>query len=337
MAGGGVIYSEATAALAALAAQTGIPVAETQAGKGALPYDHPLALGAIGSTGTTAANAMAAAADLVIGVGTRYTDFTTASRTLFADPGVRFVNVNVAAADAAKLAGIAVAADARAALTALAAALSGWSVHPDYRRESRERSAAWDAEVSRAYALGHQPLPAQSEVIGAVNDAAGDRGVVVGAAGSLPGDLHKLWRSGDQKAYHVEYGYSCMGYEIAGGIGVKMAAPDRDVYVMVGDGSYLMMSQELVTAVQENINITVVLVQNHGFASIGALSRPSAPPGSAPGTATGTRPPAASTAACCRSTSRPTRAASGSGCTSPAASPSCETRWPALARKTARA
>jgi 3D-(3,5/4)-trihydroxycyclohexane-1,2-dione acylhydrolase (decyclizing) len=272
VAGGGVIYSEAAAALAALAERAGIPVAETQAGKGALPHDHPLALGAIGSTGTTAANVMAAVADVVIGVGTRYTDFTTASRTLFADPGVRFVNVNVAPADSAKLAGIGVVADARAALTALAEALSGWSVDPGYRREARERSAAWDAEVGHAYALGHAPLPAQSEVIGAVNDAAGDRGVVVCAAGSLPGDLHKLWRSKDQKAYHVEYGYSCMGYEIAGGIGAKLAAPDRDVYVMVGDGSYLMMSSELVTAVQENINITVVLVQNHGFASIGALS-----------------------------------------------------------------
>jgi 3D-(3,5/4)-trihydroxycyclohexane-1,2-dione acylhydrolase (decyclizing) len=272
VAGGGVMYSEATAALAALAEQTGIPVAETQAGKGALRYDHPLTLGAIGSTGSTAANAMAAAADVVIGVGTRYTDFTTASRTAFADPGVRFVNVNVAAVDSAKLAGIGVLADARAALTALAGGLAGWSVHPDYRREARERAAAWDAEVSRAYALGHQPLPAQSEVIGAVNEAAGDSGVVVCAAGSMPGDLHKLWRSANPKAYHVEYGYSCMGYEIAGGIGAKMAAPDRDVFVMVGDGSYLMMSQELVTAVQENINITVVLVQNHGFASIGALS-----------------------------------------------------------------
>jgi 3D-(3,5/4)-trihydroxycyclohexane-1,2-dione acylhydrolase (decyclizing) len=272
VAGGGVMYSEATAALAALAEQTGIPVAETQAGKGALRYDHPLTLGAIGSTGSTAANAMAAAADVVIGVGTRYTDFTTASRTAFADPGVRFVNVNVAAVDSAKLAGIGVLADARAALTALAGGLAGWSVHPDYRREARERAATWDAEVSRAYALGHQPLPAQSEVIGAVNEAAGDSGVVVCAAGSMPGDLHKLWRSANPKAYHVEYGYSCMGYEIAGGIGAKMAAPDRDVFVMVGDGSYLMMSQELVTAVQENINITVVLVQNHGFASIGALS-----------------------------------------------------------------
>ena len=272
VAGGGVIYSEASAALAALAEQSGIPVAETQAGKGALPYDHPCALGAIGSTGTTAANAMAAAADVVIGVGTRYSDFTTASRTVFADPGVRFVNVNIAAADSAKLAGLGVLADARAALTALAGALSGWSVGPDYRRRARELAAAWDGEVSRAYALGHQPLPAQSEVIGAVNDAAGDNGVVVCAAGSMPGDLHKLWRSRDPKAYHVEYGYSCMGYEIAGGIGAKMAAPDRDIYVMVGDGSYLMMSQELVTAVQENINVTVVLVQNHGFASIGALS-----------------------------------------------------------------
>jgi len=272
VAGGGVIYSEAAAALAELAEQTGIPVAETQAGKGALRYDHPQALGAIGSTGTTAANAMARAADVVIGIGTRYSDFTTASRTIFADPDVRFVNINVAAADSAKLAGISVVADARAALTALASALDGWSVDVDYRKETRDRAAAWDAGVTRAYALGHQPLPAQSEVIGAVNDATGERGVVVCAAGSMPGDLHKLWRSRDDKSYHVEYGYSCMGYEIAGGIGVRMAAPDRDVYVLVGDGSYLMMAQELVTAVQENINVTVVLVQNHGFASIGALS-----------------------------------------------------------------
>jgi len=272
VAGGGVIYSEAAAALALLAERTGICVAETQAGKGALRYDHPLALGAIGSTGTTAANAMARTADLVIGIGTRYSDFTTASRTIFAAPDVRFVNINVAAADAAKLAGIAVVADARAALTALARALDGWSVPAAYRQEALERAAAWDGEVTRAYSLGHQPLPAQSEVIGAVNDAAGPSGVVVCAAGSLPGELHRLWRSRDTKAYHVEYGYSCMGYEIAGGIGARMAAPDRDIYVMVGDGSYLMMAQELVTAVQENINITVVLVQNHGFASIGSLS-----------------------------------------------------------------
>jgi 3D-(3,5/4)-trihydroxycyclohexane-1,2-dione acylhydrolase (decyclizing) len=272
VAGGGVIYSQAADALAAFAEQTGIPVAETQAGKGSLRYDHPLALGAIGSTGTAAANAMARGADVVVGIGTRYSDFTTASRTAFANPQVRFVNINVAAADSAKLAGIGVVADAREALAALAAALRGWSVPDGYRREARERAAAWEAEVARAYALGHQPLPAQSEVIGAVNEAAGDRGVVVCAAGSMPGDLHKLWRSRDPKAYHVEYGYSCMGYEIAGGIGASMAAPDRDVFVLVGDGSYLMMSQELVTAVQEHIKVTVVLVQNHGFASIGELS-----------------------------------------------------------------
>jgi 3D-(3,5/4)-trihydroxycyclohexane-1,2-dione acylhydrolase (decyclizing) len=272
VAGGGILYSEASSELAAFAAATGIPVAETQAGKGSLPYDHPLALGAIGSTGTTAANAMAAAADVVIGIGTRYSDFTTASRTAFAHPRVRFVNVNIAPVDAAKLAGASVVADARAGLTALTGALAGWSTPDAYRDEARRRAAAWDEVVTRAYTLGHQPLPAQSEVIGAVNDAAGPRDVVLCAAGSMPGDLHKLWRTRDPKGYHVEYGYSCMGYEIAGGLGAKMAAPDREVFVMVGDGSYLMMSQELVTAVQEGIKLIVVLVQNHGFASIGELS-----------------------------------------------------------------
>ncbi|HUZ27291.1 MAG TPA: 3D-(3,5/4)-trihydroxycyclohexane-1,2-dione acylhydrolase (decyclizing) [Streptosporangiaceae bacterium] len=272
VAGGGILYSEASDELAAFAAATGIPVAETQAGKGSLPYDHPLALGAIGSTGTVAANAMAAAADVVIGIGTRYSDFTTASRTAFADPRVRFVNLNVAPADAAKLAGAGIVADARAGLAALTRALAGWSTPGAYRDEARRRAAAWDEIVTRAYALGHQPLPAQSEVIGAVNEAAGPRDVVLCAAGSMPGDLHKLWRTRDPKGYHVEYGYSCMGYEIAGGLGAKLAAPDREVFVMVGDGSYLMMSQELVTAVQEGIKLIVVLVQNQGFASIGALS-----------------------------------------------------------------
>jgi 3D-(3,5/4)-trihydroxycyclohexane-1,2-dione acylhydrolase (decyclizing) len=272
VAGGGVIYSGATAELQAFAEAAGIPVAETQAGKGSLAYDHPLALGGIGSTGTTAANRMAARADVVIGIGTRYSDFTTASRTAFADPDVRFVNVNVAAADAVKLAGTALVADARAALTALTGALAGWSTTPGYAAQARELAQAWDQVVSRAYALGHQPLPAQSEVIGAVNDAAGRRGVVVCAAGSMPGELHRLWRTRDPKGYHVEYGYSCMGYEIAGGLGVKLAEPGREVFVLVGDGSYLMMAQELVTAVQEGIKIIVVLVDNHGFASIGGLS-----------------------------------------------------------------
>jgi 3D-(3,5/4)-trihydroxycyclohexane-1,2-dione acylhydrolase (decyclizing) len=277
VAGGGVIYSEATAALRAFAEATGIPVAETQAGKGSLPYDHPLSVGAVGGTGTTATNRLAAEADLVIGVGTRWSDFTTASRTAFAAVGVGFVNVNVAAVDSAKHAGVAVVADARAALEALTGALAGWQVPPAHRERAGRLAAEWDATVQRAYDQGHTPLPAQSEVIGVVNAGTGLRDVVVCAAGSMPGDLHKLWRTRDPKGYHVEYGYSCMGYEIAGGLGVALAIrdsgeTDRRAVVMVGDGSYLMMAQELVTAVQEGVDLLVVLVQNHGFASIGELS-----------------------------------------------------------------
>ncbi len=272
VAGGGVIYSGATDALRAFAEQTGIPVAETQAGKGSMPYDAPLALGAVGSTGTTAANAVAREADVVIGIGTRWSDFTTASRTAFGAPDVRFVNINVTSLDAVKHAGTAVLGDARETLTALSQRLSGWSVDPAYREQSARLQREWDATVQRAHDLGHGPLPAQSEVIGVVNEVSGPRDVVVCAAGSMPGDLHKLWRTRDPKGYHVEYGFSCMGYEIAGGLGVRMACPDRDVYVMCGDGSYLMMAQELVTAVQEHLKIIVVLVQNHGFASIGELS-----------------------------------------------------------------
>jgi 3D-(3,5/4)-trihydroxycyclohexane-1,2-dione acylhydrolase (decyclizing) len=270
--GGGTIYAEATSALRSFAEVTGIPVTETQAGKGSLRYDHPLALGAIGATGTVAANTLASQADLVIGIGTRYSDFTTASRTLFADPGVRFVSLNVAGFDAYKLPGVALVADARAGLDALTGALRGWHTEAAYRERVRRLALEWDETVERAYHLGHEPLPAQSEVIGAVNEVAAPGDVVVCAAGSMPGDLHKLWRSRDPKGYHVEYGYSCMGYEIAGGIGAAMADPGREVFVMVGDGSYLMMPGELVTAVQEHIKIIVVLVQNHGFASIGALS-----------------------------------------------------------------
>jgi 3D-(3,5/4)-trihydroxycyclohexane-1,2-dione acylhydrolase (decyclizing) len=270
VAGGGVIYSEATDALREFAEAAGIPVAETQAGKGSLPYDHPLAVGAIGATGTTAANALAREADVVFGIGTRYSDFTTASRTVFG--AARFVNVNVASFDAHKQAGIAVTADAREALNALNEALDGWTTHATYREDAARRAEEWDAVVEAAYHLGNTPLPAQSEVLGAVNDLSRPEDVVVCAAGSMPGDLHKLWRTRDPKGYHVEYGYSCMGYEIAGGLGAKMAAPDRDVFVLVGDGSYLMMAQELVTAVQERIKLIVVLVQNHGFASIGRLS-----------------------------------------------------------------
>jgi 3D-(3,5/4)-trihydroxycyclohexane-1,2-dione acylhydrolase (decyclizing) len=270
--GGGTIYAAATDALRDLAEATGIPVAETQAGKGSLPYDHPNAVGAIGATGTTAANALAREADVVLGVGTRWSDFTTASRSVFAEPGVRFVNLNVAPVDAHKQAALPLVADARRGLEALRAALDGWSADPDHGERARALAAEWDATVERAYTLGHGPLPAQSEVIGAVNRESGPRDVVVCAAGSMPGDLHKLWRTRDPKGYHVEYGYSCMGYEIAGGLGAKMADPEREVFVLVGDGSYLMMAQEIVTAVQEGVKLTIVVVQNHGFASIGALS-----------------------------------------------------------------
>ena len=273
VAGGGVIYSDATAALRAFCEATGIPVGETQAGKGSLPYDHPSCLGAIGATGTFAANRVAAEADVVIGIGTRYSDFTTASKTAFRNPDVRFVNVNVADFDATKQSGVRVVADARAALEQLGEALGGWSVSDDYRARAARLNREWDEEVARLYSLGHEPLPAQSEVLGAVNDASEPGDVVVCAAGSMPGDLHKLWRTRDPKGYHVEYGYSCMGYEIAGGLGVKLAAPEREVYVLVGDGSYLMLSSELVTAVQEDVKLIVVLVDSHGFNSIGALSR----------------------------------------------------------------
>jgi 3D-(3,5/4)-trihydroxycyclohexane-1,2-dione acylhydrolase (decyclizing) len=273
VAGGGVIYSEATDALQRLVKRTGIPVGETQAGKGSLPFDHPGALGAIGATGTLAANRVAFDADVVIGVGTRYSDFTTASKTAFQHLDVRFVNVNVSEADGHKLGGLALIGDARATLEALDERLHGWTVDAGYKRRCEQLRAEWDNEVSRLYSLGHGPLPAQSEVLGAVNELSGPRDVVVCAAGSMPGDLHKLWRTRDVKGYHVEYGYSTMGYEIAGGLGVKLADPEREVYVMVGDGSYLMMAQELITSIQEHLKLTVVLVDNEGFASIGGLSR----------------------------------------------------------------
>jgi len=276
VAGGGVIYSDATAALRDLVDETGIPVAETQAGRGALVSKHPLSLGAVGATGTPAANRLAADADLVIGIGTRWSDFTTASKSAFQDPDVRFVNINVAGLDAAKLSALSVVADAQLALEQLRTALAGHRVDDGWARLASEQSAAWAQETARLVAPApERPLPSQAEVIGAINDAAGETGVVVCAAGSAPGDLHKLWRARDPagKGYHVEYGYSCMGYEIPGGIGVKLAAPDRTVFVLVGDGSYLMLPGELVTAVAERIPIVIVLVDNHGYASIGALSR----------------------------------------------------------------
>jgi 3D-(3,5/4)-trihydroxycyclohexane-1,2-dione acylhydrolase (decyclizing) len=272
VAGGGVHYSEASEALRRFAEATGIPVADTQAGKGALLWDHPQAVGGVGSTGSPVANALAREADVVIGVGTRYSDFTTASRTAFQHPGVRFVNVNIAAFDAAKHAGTMVVADAREALDALVDAVEGYRVDAAYTAAHREHAERWNQVVDEAAHLGHQPLPAQTEVLGTLNEVMDARDVVVQAAGSMPGDLQMLWRARDSKQYHVEYAYSCMGYEIAGALGVKMAAPEREVFALVGDGSYLMMSQELVTAVSEGIKLNLVIVENRGFASIGSLS-----------------------------------------------------------------
>jgi 3D-(3,5/4)-trihydroxycyclohexane-1,2-dione acylhydrolase (decyclizing) len=273
VAGGGVIYSEATDALRGFVDATGIPVGETQAGKGSLPYGHASSLGAVGATGTLAANRIAAAADVVIGIGTRWTDFTTASNTAFQHPDLRTVNVNIAEFDALKRGALALVGDARATIDALASLLAGHAVGDAYRDEVRGLVAEWDREVVRLATLGHEPLPAQSEVIAAVNDVSAPTDVVVCAAGAMPGDLHKLWKTRDPKGYHVEYGYSCMGYEIAGGLGVKLAAPEREVYVLVGDGSYLMMAQEIVTSIAEHAKLTIVLVDNDGFNSIGSLSR----------------------------------------------------------------
>lgn len=273
VAGGGVIYSDACAILASFADQTGIPVSETMAGKGSLRYDHPLNLGAIGATGTLAANRIAHDADLVIGIGTRYSDFTTASKTAFQNPNVRFININVTEFDAGKHYGLPVVGDALSALEELLSMLPGYHSDAAYRAEATRLHDAWDAEVERIYAMRSEPLPSQGELIGLLNELSSPEGIMLNAAGSMPGDLHKLWRTRHSKNFHMEYGYSCMGYEIAGGLGAKMAAPERDVYIIVGDGSYLMLSSELVTAVQEGIKLIIILWDNGGFKSIGALSR----------------------------------------------------------------
>jgi len=272
VAGGGLLYSEASAALDAFVSQTGIPIGETQAGKGSLPFDHPQNLGAIGVTGTPGANLAARDADVVIAIGTRLSDFTTASKTAFQNPNVRFLNINVNEFDAHKHAGLPVVADSRAALCALQAALAGYRVESAYAASIGQWKAQWEAETDRLFGLKHGPPVSQGEVIGAVNRASRPEDVVLCAAGSLPGDLHKLWRTRRPGGYHLEYGYSCMGYEIAGGLGAKMADPSRDVWVMVGDGSFLMMASEIATSVQEGYKLNLVVLDNHGFSSIGGLS-----------------------------------------------------------------
>ena len=272
IAGGGVHYSQANQALGRFAAQTGIPVVETQAGKGALNWDHPQQAGAVGVTGALIANQLAEQADLVIGIGTRYSDFTTASKTVFQNQAVRFVNVNVTEFDAHKHAALPLVADARSVLESWIPRLGDYQVAAEYAAQLQQGQADWNAEVERLYHLGTRGLPAQSEVIGALNELLCPQDVVINAAGSAPGDLHKLWRSRETKSYHMEYGYSCMGYEIPGALGVKMAAPEREVYALVGDGTYLMMPSEIVTSLQEGYKINIVLIENQGYASIGGLS-----------------------------------------------------------------
>ncbi|MFD5157647.1 3D-(3,5/4)-trihydroxycyclohexane-1,2-dione acylhydrolase (decyclizing) [Streptomyces hawaiiensis] len=275
IAGGGVHHSRAEEALAEFAATTGIPVASTQAGKGSLRHDHPQDVGGVGHTGTATANELARTADLVIGVGTRYTDFTTASGTLFSNPDVRFLNLNIAPFDGHKLAGRPLIADARSGLGELTDALRphAYRVAGTYATEYTEDKERWEQRVDACYEVDEPDTrPTQPQVLGALDELADESDILINAAGSLPGDLHKLWRTRSPDQYHLEYGYSCMGYEIPAAIGVKMAAPDRPVWALVGDGTYLMMPTEIVTAVQEGIAIKVLLIQNHGYASIGGLS-----------------------------------------------------------------
>lgn len=272
IAGGGVVYSEASDALVRFAEENGIGVGVTQAGKAGMPHDHELALGALGASGSAYANRFANDADVVIGIGTRYTDFTTASNTMFKNPNVKFVNINVAEIDAYKESGLPLIGDAQEVLVELMELLSGWSTGEEFRAEVRRAATDWREEIDRIVEVTGGDTLSQAEMIGLVNEAAGKRDVVVNAAGSMPGDLHRLWRAGSPKGYDMEYGNSCMGYEVAGGVGAQLADPSRRVFALVGDGSWLMLSSELMTAVQEGIKLTVVLVDNRGYGSIAALS-----------------------------------------------------------------
>ena len=273
IAGGGAHYSDALETLKKFVHKTHIPLAETFAGKGALRFDDPHQLGAVGATGTPGANQISEAADLIIGLGTRYSDFTTASKTAFQNPNVKFININITEFDAAKHGGLMLQGDAKAALEELMNLLEDHRVSEDYQKRVAEYNQSWEEKVSEIYNYRHNNQMSQGEIIGAVNNFADDNDVVLCAAGSLPGDLHKLWRTKSNKSFHLEYGFSCMGYEIAGGLGAKMADPSREIYVMVGDGSYLMLSQEIVTSIQEGYKLTIVLIDNDGYKSIGSLSR----------------------------------------------------------------
>ena len=273
IAGGGSHYSGALETLKKFVHKTHIPISETFAGKGALRFDDPHQLGAVGATGTPGANQISEEADLIIGLGTRYSDFTTSSKTAFQNPNVKFVNINITEFDAAKHGGLMLQGDAKAVLEELMSLLEDYRVSEDYQNRVAQYNNSWEEKVSEIYNYRHNNQLSQGEIIGAVNNFADDNDVVLCAAGSLPGDLHKLWRTKSNKSFHLEYGFSCMGYEIAGGLGAKMADPSREIYVMVGDGSYLMLSQEIVTSIQEDYKLTIVLIDNDGYKSIGSLSR----------------------------------------------------------------
>jgi 3D-(3,5/4)-trihydroxycyclohexane-1,2-dione acylhydrolase (decyclizing) len=273
VAGGGVHYAGALAELAAFASRHGIPVAETQAGKSALADDHPMSLGAIGVTGTTAANSLAGEADAILAIGTRLQDFTTGSRTLFENPRVRIIGLNVQTFDAGKHGGIPLVADASVGLEGLSTGLGGWRAPGTWGRAIAQAKAVWQANATAALSPSTAALPSDAQVIGAVHRASDSNAIVVCAAGGLPGELHKLWAAKAPGTYHIEYGYSCMGYEIAGGLGVKMALPDREVIVMVGDGSYLMMNSEIATSVALGLKLTIVLLDNRGFGCINRLQQ----------------------------------------------------------------
>jgi 3D-(3,5/4)-trihydroxycyclohexane-1,2-dione acylhydrolase (decyclizing) len=282
IAGGGAIYSGASEALDDFATEFGIPVSESQAGKGAIPWDHAWNIGPIGANGGLAANRVARDADVIIAVGTRLGDFVTSSKTAFQNPNARFIGINVAGMDAFKLGGLPLVGDARATLAALGEVLRGEGTVRDITATGRPVQALkkeWETEVDRLRRVeGDGETLSQAQVLGIVNEAAGDHGTVINAAGSMPGDLLKLWRTRDPKGYHVEYGFSCMGYEIPAGLGVKLADPDREVFVMIGDGSYLMLHTEIVTAIQEGVRFTIVVVDNHGFQSIHGLQMGSGSP-----------------------------------------------------------
>lgn len=274
VAGGGTIYSGASETLHRFATQTGIPVGETFAGKGSVMYNTPYSIGGLGATGTKYAIEIANEADVVIGIGTRYSDFTTASKSIFKNPGVKFININVSEFDAHKQNALPLTGDAKVTLEELLSALSTYKVDDSYRQRIAGMNKTWDKEVTQIYAEGNGTVPPidQAVVIGTLNSFMNKEDIMINASGSAPGDLHKLWRATDPKNFHLEYGYSTMGYEIAAGLGAKMAAPEREVYVICGDGGYLMNNHEIITAIQEGVRFTILLLNNNGYASIGGLS-----------------------------------------------------------------